>query len=70
MKDGVKDGSIKEMEVKLIPNENQYVVSWRDRSYLMDKSRWPSLKLPSETMIETGEPMEGLTQEDNNVGEA
>lgn len=51
------------------PNDvnSQIRVHGRDGPYLMDKSKWPQLKLPVESKNIGGEPAEELTQEDSLV---
>lgn len=53
----------KDPPAQLKPNSSQIVVHGREGQYLMDKSKWPELKLPlAVTNCEEGE---GLTQEES-----
>jgi hypothetical protein len=58
---------IKETQGQLTPKDSQFVVHGRDGSYLMDKSKWTKLDLPSEKILQDNEGVEGFTQEDSLV---
>jgi hypothetical protein len=49
------------------PSESQFVVHGRDGSYLMNKCRWPKLDLPSGSILQDSEGVEGLTHEESLV---
>jgi hypothetical protein len=50
-----------------ISDDTQFVVHGRDGPYFMEKSKWPSLRLPSKTENVVEDCTEGLTQEDSLI---
>lgn len=48
---------------QLIPSDSQLVVHGANGPYLLDKNKWPNLKLNLDS--QDGDPMETLTQEDS-----
>lgn len=55
-------------EAELIPEDHQLVVHGPEGKYLMEKAKWPILKL-STKKSGVEEPVEGLTQEDSLVSQ-
>lgn len=53
------------MEMMLNPSKSQIEVHGAEGSYLMERSKWPTLMLPSENLTQEGENMGDLTQEES-----